>query len=74
MQYVEKFFFIIFSTNILNMQNPKIHLVNGLCGYTNTSSQVVIRDTKQAKQSEIQPGRIAINVYYSIIFHRYSTK
>ena len=31
-------------------------------------------DTKQAKQSEIQPGRIPINVYYSIIFHRCSTK
>ena len=59
---LRSFFVIIFSTNILNMQNPKIHLVNGLCGYTN-SSQVpgsYHNDTKQAKQSEIQPGRIAM--------------
>ena len=48
---LRSFFVIIFSTNILNMQNPKIHLVNGLCGYTNSSQVVIIMiQNKQSSQ------------------------
>ena len=38
MQYVEKFFVIIFFNQMIKHVKSKIHLVNGLCGYTNIFS------------------------------------
>ena len=53
MQYVKKFFCYNFFNQyfLLNMQNPKMNLVNGLCGYTNSSQVVIIMiQNKQSSQ------------------------
>ena len=70
------FCYNVFNQNIKHVKSKNSSGEWAVGGYTNSSQVVLIKhnDTKQAKQSEIQPGRIAINVYYSIIFHRYSTK